>query len=66
MASSSSDTASDDGSRPIPLGDVAREIQKRAYHFGREIRSDYRRLTGTTPVRKPDPRKYPKARSKAR
>lgn len=63
MASNSSDTAKDLDSRPVSLGDMAREAQRRAFHAGRVLRTDYRRLTGTTPARKPDPRKYPKARS---
>ena len=68
MASSVTDTAADLGRKAVNrvetvTGDDAREVQRRAYHAGRELRSDYRRLTGTTPARKPDPRKYPKRAS---
>jgi hypothetical protein len=71
MASSVTDTAADLGRKLVNrvktvTGDDAREVQRRAYHAGRELRSDYRYYTGSggsKKARKPDPRKYPKARS---
>lgn len=48
------------------LSDDYGELKKRANNVVREFRGDYRRLTGSSgsnEARKPDPRKYPKARS---
>lgn len=64
MASSGTDTYDRKGFDR--LSDDWGELKKRAYHVGRVLRSDYRRLTGTTPARKPDPRTYPKGRTSGR
>lgn len=65
MASSATSTAADTYDRRgfDRLSDDWGELKKRVKSVVREYRGDYRRLTGTTPARKPDPRKYPKARS---
>jgi hypothetical protein len=60
MASSLTDTVVN------RLRDDWGEAKNRAKHVAREFRIDYHRLTGSDgskKARKPDPRKYPKARS---